>query len=99
MKMLFGAWVLFVVVGLLPLQESLARTPLNDAQIKQKIIAESIAAWPGNCACPFNVARNGSHCGKRSAWSRPGGYSPICYADEVSAQMIETWREKHKIRK
>jgi len=66
---------------------------LSDAQIKERIIQESIAEYPGTCACPFNRARNGSSCGKRSAWSKAGGYAPICYKDEVTDDMIKQWRE------
>lgn len=73
-----------------------AVTPINDEQIKQRIIEESIAAYPGTCACPFNQARNGSRCGKRSAWSKAGGYSPICYASEVTPEMIKAWRAQRR---
>jgi hypothetical protein len=67
---------------------------LSDAQVKSKVIEESIAEYPGVCACPFNQTRNGSSCGRRSAWSKPGGYSPVCYKDEVTADMIKQWREQ-----
>ena len=33
----------------------------------------------GSCDCPYDYARNGSLCGGRSAYSRPGGREPICY--------------------
>lgn len=33
----------------------------------------------GSCDCPYDYARNGSLCGGRSAYSRPGGRDPICY--------------------
>ena len=66
---------------------------LSDKQVKQHIIEESIASYPGACACPFNKARNGSRCGGRSAWSKPGGYAPICYPNEVTPEMIAQWRE------
>lgn len=66
---------------------------ISDAQVKENIIKESIAEYPGPCACPFNRARNGSSCGRRSAWSKAGGYSPICYKDEVTKEMIKAWRE------
>ncbi|NJO35635.1 MAG: hypothetical protein HC869_23735 [Rhodospirillales bacterium] len=64
----------------------------SDDEVKQLIIQESIASYPGNCPCPYNRAANGSKCGKRSAWSKPGGYSPICYPEEVTPQMIDQWR-------
>mgnify|MGYP003557695246 FL=1 len=60
----------------------------NTAAIKQKIIQQSIESYPGNCPCPYNTARNGSRCGKRSAYNRAGGYAPICYAKDITAQMI-----------
>lgn len=68
---------------------------LSEAQIKKAIIKESIASYPGNCPCPYNLASNGSRCGKRSAYSRPGGYSPICYESNVNQEMIKEWRERH----
>ena len=67
----------------------------SDDKIKQLIIEESIAAFPGVCACPFNMARNGSSCGRRSAWSKAGGYSPVCYKDEVTQEMVREWRERN----
>ncbi|MCJ8323301.1 MAG: SH3 domain-containing protein [Rhizobiales bacterium] len=36
-------------------------------------------AYYGTCDCPYDRASNGSRCGGRSAYSRPGGRSPICY--------------------
>jgi len=44
------------------------------------------------CACPDDVMRNGRRCGNRSAYSRPGGASPLCYQRDVTASMIETFR-------
>src|SRR5437016_5277893 len=51
----------------------------TDAQIRQEIISASIASYKGSCACPYNVDRAGHSCGKRSAYSRPGGAAPLCY--------------------
>ncbi|MEN4871186.1 hypothetical protein [Kosakonia cowanii] len=77
--------------------QGVAKSPtLSDAQVKQAIIEESIAEYPGTCACPFNRARNGSSCGRRSAWSKAGGYAPICYANEVTKEMIKAWRERQQ---
>jgi len=67
----------------------------GDDAVKQAIIRESIATYPGNCPCPYNTASNGSRCGKRSAWSRAGGYAPICYPEEVTQEMIERYRKTH----
>lgn len=66
--------------------------PRSDAQIKKAIIRESIASYPGNCPCPYNTARNGSSCGRRSAYSRAGGYGPICYASDISKTDVQAYR-------
>jgi len=70
---------------------------LSDQQVVTEIIQESVAAYLATgrpCACPYNRARNGSSCGGRSAWSRPGGASPKCYPQDVSAAEIAGWRTR-----
>jgi len=68
---------------------------VTDDQVAQQIIKESIANYPGPCACPYNHARNGSSCGRRSAYSRTGGYDTVCYREDVSANDITAYREQH----
>jgi hypothetical protein len=72
-----------------------ARPAMSDAQVRQAIIRESIASYPGPCACPYNSARNGSSCGRRSAYSRPGGYAPLCYPRDISKAAVEAYRHEH----
>ena len=66
----------------------------TDAEIKQILITESLARYPGNCPCPYNVDRAGRRCGKRSAYSRPGGASPLCYPSDVPDEMVKEYRTK-----
>lgn len=75
---------------------SIEAKPTSNAQIKKQIIQESINSYPGNCPCPYNRASNGSKCGKRSAWSKQGGYAPICYENEVTASMINDFKNGGK---
>ena len=72
----------------------LAELP-QDQQIVQQIIKESLASYSGSCPCPYNRASNGSSCGRRSAYSKPGGYAPICYANDVTPAMISNYKHKH----
>jgi hypothetical protein len=72
-----------------------AKPPLSDARIKQILIDESIAAYSGNCPCPYNTASNGSRCGRRSAYSRAGGEQPSCYPKDVSTEMVQAYRDSH----
>jgi uncharacterized protein YraI len=65
---------------------------LSDSQIRKKIIRDSISSYPGSCPCPYNVDRGGRRCGGRSAYSRPGGYAPLCYERDVSDAMVARFR-------
>ena len=58
-------------------EKGLQKKHLSDAEIKKLVIEESKAAYHGNCPCPDSRARNGSRCGKRSAYSREGGAAPL----------------------
>jgi len=92
-------WALYLMIGvsLVNANSAFAQVkPLSNEQIQQQIINNSIASYPGHCPCPYNQASNGSSCGKRSAWSRPGGYTPICYKRDVTKEMITQWRVMHK---
>ena len=64
---------------------------------KEQMVKESIAEYPKNCPCPYNRTINGSLCGKRSAYSRPNGYEPLCYVSDISDESARQWLEKwHK---
>jgi hypothetical protein len=87
-----GALGSLFAAALIAASASCALADPSEDEVKQLIIQESIDSYPGNCPCPYNRAANGSKCGKRSAWSKPGGYEPICYPEEVTQQMIDQWR-------
>jgi len=67
----------------------------TDAEIKQLIIKESIAAYKGSCPCPYTTDKAGRTCGARSAYSKPGGASPVCYEKDVIDKMVNDYRKKH----
>lgn len=68
----------------------------DDATLRAKMIAESIARYRGNCPCPYHRASNGSRCGKRSAWSRAGGQSPLCYESDISDKAVAAYRARQQ---
>jgi hypothetical protein len=92
--MLKVIWLAFAVLALAGVSVEAAQ-PATDAEIRQAIIQESIAAYRGNCPCPYNAARNGSRCGARSAYSRPGGASPLCFPQDVTQQMLDAYKRQH----
>ena len=82
-----------MAIGLLTIAvAAVAAGRLSDSQIRDRIVAESLASYPGNCPCPYNTDRAGRKCGTRSAWSKPGGRAPICYAKEVSDEQVRQFR-------
>lgn len=88
MKIL-AALCLFSLLGVL------ASAATSDGDIKAAIIRESIASYPSVCACPYSTMRNGRACGGRSAWSKPGGYAPLCYDRDVTPELIRQYRASH----
>ena len=70
---------------------------LSDQQIAEMVVRESRSAYYSTghpCACPEDRASNGSRCGGRSAWSKPGGANPLCYVSDVSQALIEKYRAR-----
>lgn len=82
-----------LLIGMLYLPIAMAQ---SDAVIIEKMIRESKARYAGRCACPDDLAKNGSRCGKRSAYSKPGGARPLCYAKDVSQEMITAYRKARR---
>lgn len=77
--------------------EPKAASRTDDSAIVSYVLAESRARYPGNCACPDDRDRAGRRCGGRSAYSRPGGYSPLCYPRDVTPEMIERARRDMRL--
>jgi hypothetical protein len=82
--------MLAVLVALTAAATGLATTAQGqtDAQVRQRLIRQSIAAYPGSCPCPYSTDRAGRRCGGRSAYSRPGGAAPLCYPADISPAML-----------
>lgn len=83
-----------LAVGATIVPANAQKLALTDAEIRQRIIQASIAAYTGSCPCPYNMDRAGRRCGGRSAYSRAGGASPLCYPGDVAADEVERYRER-----
>ena len=93
MRAILGACVLVLASPVAALQ-----APTDD-QVRQTIIQDSVAAYLATghpCACPYNTDRAGHACGRRSAYSRPGGAAPLCYPADVPPAMVVDWRRSHR---
>jgi hypothetical protein len=95
-RILLVTW-LIVVAGTAPVAVQTAK--LSDQQVAEIIVRESRAAYHATgrpCACPDDLARNGSRCGGRSAYSRPGGAEPRCYVSDVTPAEIDAYRARKR---
>lgn len=75
--------------------KKIIKPSISNATIKKILIEKSIENYPGNCPCPYHAARNGSRCGGRSAYSKYGGASPLCYDSDVSNEMVSDYRQRN----
>ena len=86
------------LLAFLPVIAFAQAATLTDQQIAAAIVKGGRDAYYATghpCACPEDLARNGSRCGGRSAYSRPGGASPKCYVSDVTAAEIAAYRKSH----
>jgi len=74
----------------------ITRSELSRTNITKILITRSRSRYSGSCPCPYNSDRAGRRCGGRSAYSRPGGVSPLCYSGDISSEMIEAFRKDRK---
>jgi hypothetical protein len=71
----------------------------TDNQIRQQIIQQSVASYLATghrCACPYNPWHGMALPAAHRAYIRPGGAPPICYASDVTEQMISDWKYQHE---
>ena len=73
---------------------SLYANQLTDDQIKDYLINQSISQYSGNCPCPYSKDKIGHECGNRSAWSKKGGYAPLCYPADITQEMILEYQHR-----
>ena len=71
---------------------------LGQTKSPEQMIKESITNYPGKCPCPYSIMSNGKKCGKRSAYSKPGGYEPLCYVSDIADAKNDSVNIQEKIR-
>lgn len=99
MRPLFAVALAFVCIVPVWTQVAKPVPALTDGQIKAQIVQQSIASYAGSCPCPFNRDRAGRSCGRRSAYSRPGGAAPLCYVSDVTQKMVDDYRSARGLKR
>lgn len=88
-------WSLLLAVVLIATSPAAAQQQtLTDAQIRDLLVTQSIAGYSGRCPCPYNTMSNGRPCGGNSAYSKPGGASPLCYPEDVTDDQARAFRSR-----
>ena len=69
----------------------------GDQQVQRSVTA--YLATGHRCPCPYNTMRDGRLCGRHSAYSRPSGLKPLCYAtDDAAGEIKARARRGHAAR-
>lgn len=66
----------------------------SNSEVRQLIIDESVSNYPGNCPCSYFTDSAGRRCGRRSAYNRAGGFSPLCFPNDVSDVRVAGYRKQ-----
>lgn len=91
-----AVWIAVLISAGPPVQAVCQASAMSDAAIVQHLIDESVRRYAGRCACPYHSASNGTRCGGRSAYSRGGGASVLCYPHDVTPAMVARFRERQR---
>jgi len=68
---------------------------LADDHVRVYMIYQSWQKYPDNCPCPYSQDAIGHTCGGRSAYTRPGGYAPLCYHSDISREMVRVFKKQY----
>ena len=80
----------------LPSVKPEALQQLSDTQIRQQIMQQSQAHYPGRCVCPYQTRDSrGRSCRHRHEVITTAP-RPICYPGDVSVSMIHEWQMRHR---
>jgi endonuclease YncB( thermonuclease family) len=83
-----------IKVFILILVSNISFADISKRELARDMIAKSIASYPGKCACPYHIISNGIKCGKKSSYSNPEDYKPLCYLSDINDEMIDLKYDK-----
>ena len=71
-----------------PIEPVSSEAPSPEVSVEPSPVATIDSTTPvresvsGSCDCPYDTDSRGRSCGRRSAYSKPGGAAPICYVGD-----------------
>ena len=75
-----------------PVKQSALPPPDADKAVVRQLISTSRMAYAGTCACPYDEDKAG-RCGDRSAYAQGKRNKPLCFATDVTPEMISRQRK------
>ena len=88
---------LLMVLGLALASTAAQARGMSDAQVRQRIIRDSISSFHGACPCPYSRVRDRKghlvKCGHSEYGSQ--GTDMRCYPRDVSDADVDAWRSDH----
>ena len=70
-----------------------------DTDTRKEMIVESVKQHSAHtgCPCPYTVAKDGSSCGKRSAYNtKTGDEKPVCFESDITPKMLKDYKIQQK---
>ncbi len=79
----------------LPSVKPEALQKLSDNRVRQQVMQESQAAYPGRCVCSFQTTDSTGRSCKGRHETITTSPAPICRPGQVTPAMVSTWRRAH----
>jgi len=92
-------WLLVPGLVLAALVAGYRTMPSSDDSVRQMLVQQSVAryvATGGICPCPYSLNRAGLRCTRHSEYDRTGGATALCYPDDATDAMVQSWRAGHR---
>jgi hypothetical protein len=79
----------------LPSVKPEALQQLSDNRIRQQIMRDSQAHYPGRCVCRYQTLDSNRHSCKGRHEVIKSRTRPMCYPRQVTSAMVSDWRRRH----
>lgn len=63
-----------------------------DNRLRDELIARSVAAYSGQCPCPWSTRRGGAACGDRSSYAQGNRRGLYCFRKDIPAAVLAQHR-------
>ena len=69
--------------------------PMTQDDLRDLLLDNSVASYPGYCPCPYSRNVDGFECGVEAAYYKPGGFRIKCYPQNLKGQDYIFYRKNN----